>query len=778
MASSMVAPTTRVHRLFDGLGRFTVRFRWWILAFWVIAAVAASVAFPTLASVIKANNTSFLPASVPSEKAARLASPLQKANLTPVTVVVVTASGRLSVADRAALVPLQAALVRTPTVVAVKDLGASPDGHAEQIEALSNIPQGGQDQTTKLVGDLRTEIGTVRVPAGLSVHLAGAIASQVDSQKHSSGGAVQGVSVLFILVLLFLIFRAALAPFVTLLPAFLVVELAGPVIAELTKVGLQVSTLSQLMLIVLVLGAGTDYGLFLVFRTREEIRAGREPRDAVAHAVSRVGESITFSAGTVIAALLSLLAATFGIYQSLGAPLAIGIAIMLLAGLTLQPALLAILGRAVFWPSRVTAGEARPGAWGTIATRIVRAPAVTLVVGLIVFGVLAFVSTGNKPAGFGNSLSAPAGTDAAAGNAAVAAHFPAAAANPTGLVFRVARPIWDDPGALVKAKAVLAADTGVFASVNGPLDPNGAAISPTLFSELYRAIGPPRPLTKSELAHLPSDVTVADLRTYAASSQDVSNDGRTFQFNTSLNAGDPSTTKALEAVPAVRAVTTRAAAVVGATDSGVTGEAPGIYDVNSVSNGDLLTVIPLAIVIIAILLALVMRSLVAPLYLIASVALSYLAALGLAVLIFIVIGGAGGLTFILPFLMFLFLLALGEDYNILVMTRIREEAQTLPLRQAIARALGATGSTVTSAGLVLAGTFAVFAVIGGQGSGGGQIRDVGAGLALGVVMDTFLVRTLLVPSTVALLGRFNWWPSPLGRRPAKDLASVSPGASR
>jgi RND superfamily putative drug exporter len=120
-----------------------------------------------------------------------------------------------------------------------------------------------------------------------------------------------------------------------------------------------------------------------------------------------------------------------------------------------------------------------------------------------------------------------------------------------------------------------------------------------------------------------------------------------------------------------------------------------------------------------------------------------------------------GLVFILPFLMFVFLLALGEDYNILVMTRIREEAHGLPLREAVVRAIGRTGSTVTSAGLILGGTFAVLGLAGGGAMAG--VRAIGFGLAFGVLMDTFLVRTLLVPSTVILLGRWNWWPSALGR---------------
>ena len=151
----------------------------------------------------------------------------------------------------------------------------------------------------------------------------------------------------------------------------------------------------------------------------------------------------------------------------------------------------------------------------------------------------------------------------------------------------------------------------------------------------------------------------------------------------------------------------------GAIANGVAGEAAAVYDINTTANHDLAVVIPVAVVAIGLLLALVLRSLVAPLYLIVSVVLSYLAALGVATIVFIDLGGDSGISFILPFLMFIFLLALGEDYNILVMTRIREEARRLPLREAVVKAIGRTGPTVTSAGIILGGTFAVFAIVGG-----------------------------------------------------------------
>jgi RND superfamily putative drug exporter len=820
-----------VDDIFRAIGKFAVKFRWVVLLAWIVAAVAIPQALPSLASVTQGNNSAFLPANAPSNQAANLAAPLGFTTSTvPVPVIAAVTTGSFSAADQAYLGTLASDLAKVPTVVKVREIGQSQvpgpngvDGQAAQIQVQSNVGTGSENGVTDLVDHLRSAIAASSPPAGMQVHLTGQFAINVDQQKQSgrTGNQVQSAAFFFILILLLLIFRALLAPIITVIPALFSVSIAGPIIAELANHGLKVSQLSQLLLIVLLLGAGTDYGLFLVFRVRENIHRGQMPRDAIVNAMTKVGESISFSAFTVMAALLSLLFATFQIYSNLGIPLAIGIGVMLLAGLTLLPALLAICCRWTFWPSRafwiapktpvakywplwlilqfvlkplrwglnlLTFGgllkfwlwwgskaraktpPAQGGrfSWGRIATNVVKRPAASLLIGVLVFGALSAAVVNYQSGGFGGAISAPAGTDSAAGTDLMNKYFPQTAANPTNLVYKLSVPAWQDAAAIEQATTQLSAAKDVFTGVSGPLNPvGGTGFTPAQYTQLHALLGsgpfpatPPAEPAAAAAAGISSAQWSEAFQLYRATAQYVSPDGKTIQFATSLTAGDPSTTAALNAVPAVRTEAATVVPVLHATDYGVAGEAPAIYDINAISNSDLAHVIPIAIIVIGVLLALVMRSLVAPLYLIASVALSYFAALGLAVLIFIELGNSGGITFILPFLLFIFLLALGEDYNILVMTRIREEAHHLPLREAVARAVGVTGTTVTSAGLVLAGTFAVFAFVGGS-SGGSQIKEIGYGLALGVIMDTFVVRTVLVPCTVVLLGRWNWWPSKL-----------------
>ncbi len=772
---------------FAAVGRLAVRFRWAILLAWVAGTIAAMVLLPSLSSVTQSDNTSFLPASAPSEQAAQLASPLQSASLTAVGVVVARPGGPLTGTDLAAIARLAAALGRVARVTAVRDAGESADGRAEQLTVLAALAQSGglaTSQQASLVAGLRDVIRATGWPAGLAAHTAGPVATRVDNNATSgkTGGQVQWFSILFVIALLVAVFRSALAPLIAVLPATVVVLVAERLTAEAAVGGLSVSQIASLLLIVLVLGAGTDYALFLMFRVREEMRAGLSCHEAIVLGVARVGETITFSAGILIAALLSLATASFSLYSGLAAPLAIAIGLMLIAGLTLLPALLAIFGPVAFWPSSVKPGGGRAGWWGPACARIVHRPAATLVAGLVVFGALAVASAGYLAAGFGGAATAPPGSDSALGNALLAEHFPQSAANPTIIVFRLRQPVWTAAATVAAAERQLAADPQ-FAAVSGPFNANGTALTAAQYTALHAAYGPPRALTAAPGGQVPR-VTLAAYQSYRASGSYVSADGDTVSFATALAAGNPAGTPAEEAVPAIRADAARAARAGGASAFGVTGQAPFTYDVAQLSDSDLRTVIPIAIAVIAVLLALVMRSLIAPLYLIVSVVLSYFSALGLTVLVFVKAAGQPGLTFILPFLLFMFLLALGEDYNILVMTRIREEAHRLPLPEAVSRALRVTGTTVTSAGLVLAGTFGVLAIVGSGSAGAQNVRtivDVGVGLALGVLMDTFLVRTLLVPSAVVLIGRWNWWPSRLYFLGGSDPPQTPPaheGAAR
>ncbi len=757
-------------RFFEALGRGVVRLRWLVVAIWIIGTVVTVRALPTLASEVNNNNSTFLPASAPSNQAAALAQPLiGSVDHSNVPIVAATSAPALTTEDRAALADLLTNLKRVPTALSAHFLGTSPDGRAAQLLFTSSTTPFDQGKTSKLVDHMNSALDQVPLPSDLQVHLAGQVATGVANQRQSAkqGNEIQFASIIFIIVLLLIIFRSVLAPLVTLLPAALVLMLSSSIIGGLGSAGvLQISFFTQILLIVLILGAGTDYGLFLVFRVREQLLAGSDPKDAVAFAVRRVGESISASAATVIVALLTLLAASFNLYHDLGLPLALGIAVMLLAGLTLLPALLAILGRAVFWPSKTMPRGTSDGTWGRVASRLVQRPVRTLIAGVLLLGAFALFALSFQPSGFGGDLAAPAGSDAAKGNAALAKYFPQSNANPTNVVMHFPTSVWESPEQLLVATNALH-DSGVFRAITGPLDPNGASITPAQLSSLYQQLHPYG--SAQELVAMPltppagSSVSPADYDTFLTTARYISADGHTVQWETGLEAGNPGANPAINAIPRIRSVVSAAAAKGGADASGVAGEAPALYDVSHISDSDVGKIVPIAILAIGLVLAVVLRSLIAPIYLILSVVLSYLASLGISVLVFQLIGGEGGVIFLLPFLMFIFLLALGEDYNILVMTRIREEAGRMSLSEAVIKAVGVTGPTVTSAGLVLAGSFVVLAVVGGSGAGNGSIREIGVGLAVGILIDTFIVRTVLVPSTVELLGRWNWWPSRMGR---------------
>ena len=768
-----------MHTFFVGIGKFSVRFRWFIVVGWVLITIFSVKAFPGLNSISQNGNSGFLPDNTPSIQASKLATPFQgNKSSASLTLIVARDSGPLTAADQATIDQVEAYIRTQPNVLLLRDTGVSRDGAARQATIQADVPARGGGAADTLVSNIRSELSSVSQSSGLSMHLTGTLAQHIDTVANSKSTQRQttNFTYIFIIVLLLLVFRAPLAPLITLIPAGLVLALSGPVITGAANhFNVSVSSITQVILIVLVLGAGTDYALFLIYRVREELRRGLTPPDAVVKAVSTVGETITFSALTVMAALLSLLIAQFGLYQSLGPALAIGIFLMLLAGLTILPALLAIFGRAVFWPTSTKPVDVQPiGLWGRLTAGLVQRPVLTLAIGVIFFGGLAIGTINSPTAGFGDQGSGPAGTDSTAGTDLIAKHYPAPSGNLTEAFFHYSQSIWANPAQLDVAQQQLSSIAAI-KTVLGPLSPNGIPLTVPQLTALHQTLGAPQRLPPEEPVALQSTVPALIYNAYRGTAQYISTDGQTVAFLTILKDGGSGPTE-LNAVPALRDAVNHAGQVAGAAQNGVFGLNEFAYDVNQISSSDLNHIIPLVSVLIALLLALVMRSLTAPLYLVASVVLSYLAALGLVAIVFVHFGGQSGVNFVLPFLMFVFLMALGSDYNILVMMRIREEAHTKPLREAVRDAVSITGTTVTTAGMILAGTFTVLGVAAGNGPGSAQIQQIGFGIAAGVLMDTFLVRTLLVPSVVILLGRWNWWPSPLFKKSAQ-IAPVSAAPS-
>jgi putative drug exporter of the RND superfamily len=693
--------------MFAAIARFDIRFRWLIAALWLVGLVAAPRLLPGLTTVTHSANVQFLHGSSPSVRASQLAAPFQVVDpKQSATIVASRASGPLTTADAAAMSEVEQAVREVPGVASVKDGGTSPDGRAAQ--AVVTVPgsvSSNNSAETDVVHRIRAAMAHAGAPPGLDLHLAGPLAVEVDVRSSESGGITR-FTLLFVIVVLFVVYRAALAPLVTLIPAALAVIISGPLIAEIMgRAGIAVPPSTQPLLIVLLLGAGTDYGLFLCFRFREELARGSETREALVTAVARVGQALTFSGLIVAAALLTMLLAPSAIFQGIGPSLAIGITVMLAAALTLMPALLAIFGRAVFWPSRPLPSAKRAVLWGWVAEHVVRRPVVMLAAGVVLFGALAAGLIGFRTT---SELSSPPpdGSDSAAGTSVLAAHFPPA--SPTDqLLLRYSTPV-TNPVQLDAVQAQLARDP-VFRTVSGPV---------------------------------------------------LSSDRRTVLYRAVLRAGPVSSTPAANAVPQAAVALAAAGRATGAQAYGVAGPDASLNDVLTSSNASLALVVPAILVLILILLGLMLRSLVAPWYLALTVGLSYLSSLGFAMIVFVDLGGQPGLVFILPLLMFVFSMALGEDYNVLVMSRIREEAHHAPsLSEALTRAIGITGTTVTAAGVILAGAFVVLGFAGGSN----QTEELGFSIAFSVLLDTFFVRTLLVPSIAMLLGRWNWWPSSLSR---------------
>ena len=687
------------------------RGRWITLLAWIVAAAALSVAGPKLADYYDKGGF-----GIGDQESVRAAALLQQAfpsaQEVPAIVVIHNPAG-LAAANEATAQQISDWLgsrsratggAGPPNVAAVVSPYTVPGARAQLVSADNTtmeivVALGGglsDDGRTEAVKAIRAYTDGFDGRAGLQVKVTGPAAIITDAAAifGETDFKLLLTTVLLVLVLLLAIYRSPLLALAPIVAVGVATAVVNPLLAFAARGGLfPVGQQAASILTILLFGAGTDYTIFLAARYREEL--SREPDRIVAlrRAVVGVGEAITSSAGTVIVALLTLLLTTLTLYRGLGPTLAVGVAVMLLAGLTLVPALLAILGRAAFWPlipkvreDAAEVGNAR-GFWGRLAAVVGRRPGVAVVGSVLLLGVLALGNLGTQEVfNFLTGFRKP--TPSAEGYKLLAAHFPPGTLAPSDVIVQLPAggDAWAQLSALDFIQTQLAAVPNV-TRVTGPTRPTGAAPATDL-GTLRAAIAALPPETKAAIRSggggPPSgagasggDATAAAIAAYAAGSQFVGVDGRTVRYTVTL-ASDPYGVPALDTVAPLRAVARAAARGTLGPDAQVLlgGVTPQQADTRAVSDRDTALVVPLVLALTALILGLLLRSVVAALFLLATVTLNYFAALGAASFLFTRIQGDEGIAYAIPLYGFIFLVALGADYTIFLMSRVREEVAT------------------------------------------------------------------------------------------------------
>lgn len=690
--------------MFSRLGRAITRHPWRVIGLWIVAAAVIIGFAPKLSTT--SNEASFLPAHYQSVKAQNLQKKAFPAAATPGAVVVFArANGHPLTAansEEVSRIASQLAAEHIPTLGAVQ-IGPTSPNHLVQIVDIQMANDQGQLTTaqTDAIDTLRSHVSAAVSGTGMRAGVTGTAATTVDQQKSGDNALkiVAVATILLILVLLLLIFRS---PIIALLPVVtigVISQIATGLIASVSKAfGLNVDSTISAMLIVVLFGVGTDYILFLLFRYRERLRAGDEPSAAMVGAIERVGPAIATAAGAVIIAFLALTLSSLGLFRSLGPALAIAVATTLVAGLTLIPAIVTLLGTRVFWPSRAWRSEPAGARFGAIGAMVGRHPARVAIVSGGVLVLLAISAFGFHPT-FDLNSGSTANTQSAIYNRVLQRGFPAGATQPTDVFLQSANRTPLTTPALTAYGHRLATVPGV-ASVAAPQVAAGG--------------------------------TVADYRVILS---------------------DPGQSNA--AMATVRGPLQRAVDTAPTGTHALIGGITSVYvDLQRAMDHDYAIVFPVAAALILVILAILLQSVVAPWYLMAAVGLGFGATLGTTVLVFAHAGSANGLTFILPIVMYLFVVALGTDYNILMISRLREEAnQGRTPHDAAAMAVRHSGPTVASAGLILAGTFASLMLAGGT-----TLIQMGFAISFGIVVAAFVMAMFLTPSITALIGHRAWWP--------------------
>ncbi|MFZ3560546.1 MMPL family transporter [Streptomyces sp. BH055] len=664
-----------------------------------------------LGEVATNDQAAFLPQGAESTRVIDAQRAFSEDETLPAVVVWTAADGDGPIADgqRTAATRTLTSLKGEPGVVGQ----ASPALPSDDREALQGVVQLRPDLGDELAPTLqRIESAASKVP-GTTVALAGPAASQADLSDAFAGidGLLLSVALLAVLVILILVYRSVLLPFVIIFGAVFALGAACAVVYFLADHDVvRVDGQVQGILSILVIGAATDYALLLTARYREELASGAERFTAMRAALRRSTGAIVASAATVALGLLALLLSDLTNNRALGPVGAIGIACAVLSTLTFLPAALVLLGGAAYWPAKVRADDgsgAGHGLWRRVARAVERAPrkiwAVSLA-GLLVCAAFAPTLTSK-----GVPLDEIFVNDApsVAAQATLAEHFPGGSGNP----------------------AVVIADAGHADEVVSRAENSDGVASAAVLSEQGRPGGGSPRVVDGKVR---VDVTLKDPADSDAAKEAVAG------LRTTLHSID-------------------------GADALVGGYTAQQYDTQQTAERDRTLIVPVVLAIILVILVGLLRSLMMPLLLVATVALNFVATLGISSLVFEHVFGFGGTDASVPLYGFVFLVALGVDYNIFLMSRAREESLEHGARDGILRALVATGGVITSAGVVLAATFAALGVIPLA-----FLVQIAFIVAFGVLLDTLVVRSLLVPALARDIGPKSWWPGRLSRGHDRD----------
>ncbi|NUK01524.1 MMPL family transporter [Streptomyces lunaelactis] len=681
------------------------RSKWVVVVLWLVVIFLAAPLAQKLADVQDNDAASWLPGSAESTQVLAESEEFRP-EVIPAVVVYARESG-LTAADQARIADDVAAIkglrdhglrgneVRGP----VYDRPDNP--RAAEVFVPITMDEKGWERIAPAVDSIRDETGTSQ--SGLAVHITGPGGTAADFSEAFEGidSTLLFAALAVVIVMLLITFRS---PTLLLVPVIAVVGAliaAQAVIYLLAKhADLTVNGQSAGILTVLVFGAGTDYALLLVARYREELRRHEDRHEAMALALHRAGPAVLASGATVVLGMLVLLAAEMNSTSGLGPVAAIGVAVALLAMITLFPALLVIFGRWIFWPAIPHLGSPEPnerGFWARTGQSIARRPRKTWVVTALVLAAFAFGLTQLRAAGISNADSFTGKPDSISGQQVQGRYFPAGSGDPLVI-------ITNTPQARQVGETV-AATSGVV--------PQSIAVPPGTAPE--------------HNGRVLIEATMTDRADSAAAKDTVER-----------------VRDAVHAVPDA--------------DARVGGGTAALLDMDAATTHDNYLIIPLVLAVVLLVLIVLLRSLIAPLLLIATVVLSFAAALGLSALAFRYIFDYAGESTDFPLFVFVFLVALGIDYNIFLSTRIREEAGRQGTRAGVLTGLAATGAVITSAGLVLAGTFAALGTLPMV-----AFAEIGFAVALGVLLDTLVVRSVLVTSLFLDVGPKVWWPHRMSR---------------